>query len=134
MPFRYVLDSNILISLLRYEQKVIERTEQAVLAESEFLLCPVVFYEVYRGLFHKKAHGQLSLFNKYLKTFTWEDLDRDDWQRAALLWAGLSRQGRQVTDADLLIGAFAFQRGAIVVSDNEKHFTGLGVTVENWRR
>ena len=132
---RYVLDTNILTALLRKEETATWRVQQALHANAEFLMCPVVFYEVYRGLLHRDARRQQGFFLQFTASFTWDDLAREDWEEAAQLWASLRRGGRPIEDdADLLIGTFAARRNAIVVTDNIKHFTPLGVPVENWRR
>ncbi len=134
MATRYVLDTNIFAALLRYESTTVDRAAKAAAAASEFMICPVVFYEVLRGLHHKDAKKQLQLFLSYIRLMTWDDLSRDDWERAAQLWADLRRKGQQVEDADLLIGVYAIERQAVVVTDNEKDFAPLGVAIENWRR
>lgn len=132
---RYVLDTNILTALLRREESAAQRMQQALIADAEFLMCPVVFYELYRGLLHQDAKRQQSFFLQFTATFTWDDLAREDWAEAAQLWARLRRSGRSIgNDADLLIGTFAVRRNAIVVTDNIQDFTPLGVPVENWRR
>ena len=132
MTTRYVLDTNIVTALLRYEAKSIEHTARAAAANAEFLLCPVVFYEALRGLLHRDAHRQRQRLLAYAATFIWDDFTRADWEKAAELWATLRGQGLQVSDADLLIGVYARQRQAIVVTANEKHFVPLGVQTENW--
>ena len=65
--------------------------------------------------------------------FEYDELSRDDWDEAAELWAQLRRRGRQVTDADLLIGVYAERRSAIVVTSNVRDFVPMNVRVENWR-
>jgi tRNA(fMet)-specific endonuclease VapC len=134
MTSRYVLDSNIFAALMRYEPIAVDRASKAAEAGSEFTICPVVYYEVLRGLYQKDAKRQLQLFLSYTKTMIWDNLNKADWERAARLWADLRRKGKQVAEADLLIGVYASQRQAILVTDNEKHFAPTGVVVENWRR
>jgi tRNA(fMet)-specific endonuclease VapC len=134
MPGRYLLDTNILSGLLRSEPGLVARIDQAAADQAEFLLCPLVFYEIVRGLHHRDAKMQLQLFLEYVKGFTWDDFNQADWQQAASLWADLRRQGRQISDADLLIGVYALQRQAAIITDNQKDFENLGVTIENWRR
>lgn len=131
---RYLLDTNIFAAILRRNQEVIQQTTQALADGNEFLLCPVVFYEVYRGLLYRDAGRRLSFFLDYTREFMWQDFTRADWQRAARLWAALRQQGQPIADADLLIGAFAAERQAVVVTANEKHFEPLGVMTENWLR
>jgi tRNA(fMet)-specific endonuclease VapC len=132
MPARYVLDTNIVTALLRNETKTIEYTARAAAANAEFLLCPVVFYEALRGLLHRNAQKQKQRLLDYAATFIWDNFTRADWENAAELWATLRGQGIQVSDADLLIGVYAQQRQAVVVTANEKHFVPLGVQTENW--
>lgn len=133
-PQRYVIDANILGALLKREPLTVRRMAAALNRSAELVMCPVVFYEVLRGLLHRDVRRQLEFFRTYSDTLTWEDLDRADWEYAASLWADLRTQGRPIDDADLLIGAYAARRKAVVVTDNTEHFAPLGVTVENWRR
>jgi len=131
---RYVFDSNIITAILRQEQETVERVEAALQSNAEFLLCPVVFYEIYRGLLHRDARRYLAFFLQYVTTLTWEDLTQDDWVAAAQRWAEARSRGYQVEDSDLPIAVYAEQRGAIVITDNVQHFEPLGVRLENWRR
>ena len=132
MMSRYVLDTNILSALLRYEAKPVEYTARAASANNELLLCPVVFYEALRGLLHRDAQMQRQRLLDYAAALIWDDFNRADWEIAADLWAALRSQGLQVSDADLLIGVYALQRQATVVTANEKHFMPLGVQTVNW--
>jgi predicted nucleic acid-binding protein len=134
MPGRYLLDTNILTGLLRSEPSLISRVDQAAADQAEFLLCPVVFYEILRGLLYRDAKKQMQLFLDYTRGFTSDDFNQADWQRAAQLWADLRRQGRQISDADLLIGVYALQRQAVIITDNQKDFEVLSLNTENWRR
>ena len=131
---RYVLDTNIFTDILPQDSTVTDRTAEALAAGAEFILCPVVFYEIYRGLLYRDSRKQLNFFLTYAATFRWDDLTHDDWWAAAQLWSDLRRQGVQVADADLLIGTYAAQRNASVVTGNEKHFAPLAMPVENWLR
>ncbi len=132
MTARYVLDSNIVIALLRSDPKAIQAVAHAAAVNADLWLCPVVFYETLRGLLYRDAKRQAQTFLSYAAAMTWDDLTQADWQEAARLWAELRRQGRQVADADLLIGVYALQRQAIVVTTNEKHFASLGAQTEDW--
>jgi tRNA(fMet)-specific endonuclease VapC len=130
---RYVFDTNIFTAILRQEPRIAQRLAEDPDGD-QFLLCPVVFYEVQRGLLHRDAKRQLAFFMSYAARFIWDDFNQTDWQQAAHLWADLRRQGRFVEDSDLLIGVYATERQAIVVTDNEKDFAPLGIAIENWRR
>jgi len=138
MVDRYVLDTNIISAILRKEPGVIHHVSSALLANAEFLLCPVVFYEILRGLERRDAKKQRTYFLQFVETFTWDDFTKLDWQLAAQTYALALAQGESPSDADLLIGTFAAQRDATIITDNEKHFaplvTLLNLPIQNWRR
>ena len=129
---RYVLDANILTAILKRDPVATGRVNSALQSNAEFVMCPVVFYEIYRGLLHKDARKQLGFLLRYIGAYTWDDLKRPDWEQAAELWAKLRRKGVTASDADLLIAAYAIQRRATVVTDNTDHFLPLGTPAENW--
>lgn len=131
---RYVLDTNIFSAVLRREPLAKARIDSAVIKGDALLLCPVVYHEVCRGLLHRDSKNQLNFFLVYIQQFVWRDFSQADWFVAAQLWAKLRSSGYQITDNDLLIGVFAQQQEAILVTDNEKDFQHLDVTIENWRR
>jgi len=131
---RFVLDTNIISAVLRRDEAVRERLADEALQGSQLFLCPVVYYEVLRGLRHRDAEGQERRFAALVRGLDWEELWRDDWARAAALWAEAASRGRRYDhDADVLIAAYALNRDATVVTDNTRDFEPLGVAVDNWR-
>jgi tRNA(fMet)-specific endonuclease VapC len=130
----YVLDANVLSDILRKNELILSRLKHAVEQDARFLLCPVVFYEVYRGLLHKQASRQVMMLRELTANFENDELTRADWDEAAQRWARLRQQGQQIADADLLIAVYADRRDAVVVTNNLRHFRQLTVAVENWRQ
>src|SRR5688500_9778154 len=104
---------------------------------SELLLCPVVEYEIRRGLLKRGAGSGLRSFEAIRAGLAYQAFDEETWLRGAELWAESRRLGQPITDADLLIAAHALQLGATLATDNEKHFEvfkPLGLTMENWKQ
>lgn len=130
----YLIDTNILSGILRKDADTVGRFFQAAIANTRLVLCPVVYYELRRGLMKKGASRQLEGFETLARRLEWIDLARADWERASELWAQRQITGRPMADADLLIAVQAERLGAILVTDNEKDFEGLGLRIENWRR
>jgi tRNA(fMet)-specific endonuclease VapC len=130
---RYVLDTNIISFLLRREPRVFARYLQANTPDNVLYGCPIVYYEVRRGLLTRDARKQMVGFEKLFTSFNWQDYSRRDWMLAAALWARRTTGGRPVDDADLMIAVFARNRNAVLVTDNVKDFDGLDVTLENWK-
>lgn len=131
---RYVLDTNMVSLVLRGDRQVRARLEAALVPENWFLGCPLVWYELRRGLLAKDAKRQMQRFEALFDTFAWDDVSRDDWALAATWWARRRAAGLSAADVDLLIAAFARNRRAVVVTQNEKDFVGLDVMIENWAR
>jgi predicted nucleic acid-binding protein len=76
--------------------------------------------------------GKFTVLKRFSAAFMWQEYTRTDWTLAASIWAERRRAGRPIGDADLLIGIFARNRDAVLVTDNERDFLDLGVTIQNW--
>jgi tRNA(fMet)-specific endonuclease VapC len=129
---RLVLDSDILSYLLQRQPRVAAQFREAVKANDDILLCPVVYYQVRRGLMHKGAARQLQRFEELMLQLSWVDFERRMWGDAADLYAGSRQRGLPHSDSDLLIAAFARALGATLVTNNTSHFQHLGVSLLNW--
>lgn len=128
----YIIDTSIVSHILRRDAHVIERLEQVVSGNSRMVLCPVVYYEILRGL--RKTHSpRLSAeFSSLASFLIWDDMKRTDWDQAGELWASAAQRGLPRNDADVLIAAYALRRSAVLVTDNESHFQHFGLEIENW--
>lgn len=131
----YVLDSNIISHALHSRTSaVFRRLTQIMIPENVIFGCPVVWYEVRRGLLAKDAQSKMGYFEAMFATFEWQDYNSADWHLATTLWIRRRALGIPIGDADLLIGVFARNRNAVLVTDNEKDFVNLDIVVENWTR
>lgn len=131
----YVVDTNIILLALRDRAStVFIKLDRVMKSADRMLGCPMVWYEIRRGLLVRDAHKQMEQFEKMFTTFEWQDLTQADWTLATSLWAQRRAQGKPISDADLLIAVFTINRSAVLATDNEKDFDGLNVTVENWTK
>lgn len=131
----YVLDADTLSYILRKTVPIVgQRLRQALVADAVVLVCPVAYFQVKRILLKRNATRQLQFLESLTAQFRWAEFEQADWEEAAELWAQRQKAGQPVEDSDLLIAIHARRRGATVVTNNERHFENLGVSVENWRR
>lgn len=128
----FVLDTNIVSLIVKREVTVVNRFDTQVTDDDVLLGCPVVWYEARRGLLANDARSQMARFRNLFESFTWQDYTQDDWTLAAQWRANRRAVGRPIADADLLIAVFTYNRNAVLITDNERDFAGLGVSVENW--
>jgi len=129
---RFVLDTNIVSQILRRNAAALARLSEAADHDDDLFMCPVVFYELWRGLSYRRADRQMRELNAFARTLQWVDYDRATWVETAELWADCRRRGRTHDDADLLIAAFARRLRATLVTNNTADFTDLDVPIVDW--
>lgn len=129
---RLLLDTNTLNYLLKGRTSVLDRMSERVEEKADFLLAPIVHYELKRYLDLKGAHRLVRSYETLTASWPRLDLHFSDWEAAAQLWAERHRAGKAVSDLDLLLAILAQREGAVVVTTNTRHFEGLGVAMEDW--
>lgn len=129
---RFVLDTNIISQILCRNAPALARLREAADHDDDLFMCPVVFYELWRGLSYRGADRQLGELNAFARTLQWVDYDRAMWVEAARLWADRRRHGRSHDDADLLIAAFGRRLRATRVTNNTADFADLDVPIVDW--
>src|SRR5436309_943996 len=73
------------------------RLREAADHDDDLFMCPVVFYELWRGLSYRGADRQLEELNAFAGTLQWVDYDRAMWVEAARLWIGVDTGGLTTT-------------------------------------
>jgi tRNA(fMet)-specific endonuclease VapC len=129
---RLLVDSNIITYILRDRAIVLSRLTEALKAGAVFVSSDVVDYEIRRYLTLKGATRQMERYEALARDWLPTSLTRNDWRAAANLWAEIHRTGRSRDDRDLLIAISALKEQAIVVTNNTRHFEGLGVPLIDW--
>ena len=143
---KYLLDTNIFSYLFRERTQqdshpVKSKLEEVLKANAQILVCPVVFYEIVRGLYKRDTRSDLQYFLLLVEQFEWCEFSRETWDTGAQLWAKY-RQKKQVTrnnkkdediDIDVLIAAQVREQNAILVTNNTRHFKHFGIHLENWQ-
>ena len=94
---KYLLDSNIVTCILRRknetDRRIIQKLQNVLRTEARILICPIVFYEVARGLYHKDARKQLSALEVLVEESEWCEFDSETWNAGARLWADCRKNG-----------------------------------------
>jgi tRNA(fMet)-specific endonuclease VapC len=128
----YLLDTDVLNYVVKRREPALTNFEAALRRGDSFVLSHVVHFEITR--YHKlREAAKLSRFYTDL-VLDWPrvNLSAEDWDRAAELWAHRHRAGLPITDSDLLIAVSSLKASATLVTNNSRHFQGLGLSVESW--
>jgi predicted nucleic acid-binding protein len=133
---RYLLDTNIISNVVKPQPSEALLAWMAVQRDEDLFIASLTLAEIRRGIF-EKPHGKKRAALDVWFTgpegpqalFADRILPFDD--RAALVWARLMADaktaGRPRSALDMIIGAVAMVHECMIVTDNEKDFSGLRI-------
>ena len=133
---RYLLDTNVISNITKPDTSESLMEWMGAQSDGELFISSLTIAEIRRGILDKPRgkkrerleawfagpEGPQSLFKGRILSFD---------EKAALLWAGLMSEGRAAgkprSDLDMIVAAVAEANECVIVTDNEKHFSGLEV-------
>lgn len=131
---RYLLDTNIISNVTKPTPSAALLAWMAEQADSELFIPALTVGEIRRGLLEKPKGKKRAVLEAWFAgpdgpqaLFAGGVLPFDE--KAGLIWARLmadgAAKGRPRSALDMIIAAVAEANGCLVVTDNEKDFTGL---------
>ena len=131
---RYLLDTNIISDVTKPRPSNSLLEWMAAQDDLDLFISTLTVGEIRRGLLEEPAGKKRGLLEAWFSgpegpqaLFAGRVLPFDE--KASLIWARLmsegTRKGRPRSALDMIIAAVAEANGCVVVTDNEKHFTGL---------
>jgi tRNA(fMet)-specific endonuclease VapC len=129
-----MLDTNTASAALRGNAGLDERLQR--LDRAQLCISAITRAELWYGMALKpeaiKLARYVDAFLQATTTMSWDDTAADAHGR---LRAQLRRAGTPIGDFDEMIAAHALALGAVLVTDNTKHFKRVdGLAIENWIR
>jgi predicted nucleic acid-binding protein len=131
---RYLLDTNIISNVTKPNPSAALLDWMAEQADNDLFISALTVAEIRRGVLEKPAGRKRALLETWFTgsegpqaLFAGRVLPFDE--RAGLIWAQLmadgTARGRPRSALDMMIAAVAEANDCVVVTDNEKDFTGL---------
>ena len=131
---RYLLDTNIISNVTKPSPSTALVAWMAEQADNDLFISALTVAEIRRGLLEKPKGKKRALLDAWFTgpegpqaLFVGRVLPFDE--NAALVWARLmaegTAKGRPRSALDMIIAAVAEANDCVVVTDNEKDFTGL---------
>ena len=131
----YLLDTNIISYFAEGNENVISNLQRCMLDGNEIGISVIAYYEIERGLKSVNATKKLSDFYRFASQCAIVPVTLFTAQKAADIYTSLRKNGRIIEDADILIGASAIVRNAVLVTNNEDHLGRIeGLKIENWTK
>lgn len=131
---RYLLDTNVVSAALRGAPGIDQRL--SVLDAADWCISAITRSELRYGLALKPEALRLArLVEGFLQLATTAPWDEAAAEVHGRLRATLRQRGAPIGDFDEMIAAHALSLGAVLVTDNVRHFAQVpGLVVENWQR
>jgi len=114
---RYALDTNIISYILRKDETVRSRFRNESAQGNEFVMIPVVYYEVSRWLKERGAMKLQESFDDLCSRLPLLITGKDIWDKASDLYVYTRKIGKPVgSDADLLIASYCLLNNCTLVT------------------
>lgn len=128
---RYLLDTNVMIALLRSRHLSLEERIRAH-GPTSVAVSSIVAFELYFGAFNSgRQTANLTTIDKI--RFQLVPFDQIDARHAGEVRAALKRRGAPIGPFDLLIAGQALARNLTLVTNNMREFRRVpGLSVEDW--
>ena len=130
---RYLLDTNVVIDILRNDKVVEKRYRLETLKRSEIFICPIVHYEVVRRFKIVKASKRLNDFLVLCEDWKMLPFDMNATEKSIEIYVRLHK-GQMIEDNDIYIAVISMLNGCTLVTANVRHFSRVeGLKFVNWR-
>lgn len=130
---KYMLDTNILIYLLKNQYKSVELHMRHV-PSGDIVIPSVVIAELEFGAQNSNHYEKsIKVIRRLVNEFEVANFEKEDAFYYGKVRAELKRQGKMIGANDLLIGAMSLRRDMILVTHNKKEFSRIeGLMIEDW--
>ena len=133
MMKQYTFDTNILSYYLKGNEVIKDRLNKELLEGNQFIINPITYYEISRGLLAIDTQEKLQKFKDLCQIFGVLELSNRVLDIAAQNYAILKKRGELIEDADLFIAATCIVNDLLLITNNNKHFSRIhGLKTENW--
>lgn len=130
----YCLDTDILIEYFRGSQSIKRRIENLA-DEDRVGLIWLTFYEFFKGIFVSGKLDEEKFLQNMAETCIVLETSFEAARIGGQIYAALKKQGKLINDADIMIASIVKAHDAVLVTNNEEHFSRIqGLQIENWLR
>ena len=130
----YCLDTDILIEYFRGNDAVREKIE-SLTVEDTIGFTWITIYEFFKGIFASGKLEEEKSLKGLAETCTSLEASYGAVRIGGEVYATLKKRGKLINDADILIASIVKANNAVLVTNNEEHFSRVeGLKVENWLR
>jgi predicted nucleic acid-binding protein len=128
----YCLDTDILIEHFRGNEGIKEKIE-SLKAGDRLALVWLTVYEFFKGIFVSGKLGEEKFLQELVETCFILEPSYEAAKIGGEIYARLRKEGKLINDADIFIASIVKAHDAVLVTNNEDHFSRIeGLEIENW--
>ncbi len=131
-----LIDTDILIFLLKNNKNVIERSKEYQQEFGQLKISELTYYECLRGYKNNKSTKKLELFFKLIEMIEVIPLTKNIYNKASEIYVKLRKTGFPTGEFDLLIATTAIENDLSIVTNNTKHYIKIkeffNLKIDNW--
>lgn len=130
MEDKLILDTDVLVDLLRGKTYAKEVVQKIIDSRSDVITTDINAFELYFGAYKSNNEKNLAAVKGLLNSITLIGTSKDAMEIAGKIANELSKKSESIEVRDLLIGAIALVNNYAVMTKNKEHFSRVkGLTV-----
>ncbi|HDN81271.1 MAG TPA: type II toxin-antitoxin system VapC family toxin, partial [Methanomicrobia archaeon] len=101
-----ILDTSFLIDFFRGKEETLH-----VIADTDVATTVITYYEIFSGIFHKKARKEEKFFRRFFSEIRILNLDMNSAEKSSEIMARLLKMGVSVNALDVIIAGISVAHG-----------------------
>ena len=126
-------DTDIISYYFNGNRKIQEKLLEMVDNNENISITVINTYEILKGFKWKNNLKKENQFKEFLEDVFEFSIDGEVIDIASDIYAKLRKNGKTISDADILIAAIVIKNNGILVTNNTMHYNGIEqLRIENW--
>jgi len=115
-----VLDTSFLIDFFRGKEETLQ-----YISDLDIATTVITYYEIFSGIFHKKAKKEEKFFRRFFSNVRVLNLDTYSAEKSSEIMAKLLRIGVSVNALDVIIAGISVAHGAEKIVSRDRDFVEI---------
>ena len=120
-----ILDTSFLIDFFRGKEETLH-----VITDTDVATTVITYYEIFTGIFHKKAKKEEKFFRRFFSEVRILNLDTNSAEKSSEIMARLLKMGASVNALDVIIAGISVAHGAETIVSKDKDFLEIAKVTE----
>jgi len=120
-----ILDTSFLIDFFRGKEETLH-----VITDTDVATTVITYYEIFSGIFHKKARKEEKFFRRFFSEVRILNLDMNSAEKSSEIMARLLKMGASVNALDVIIAGISVAHGAEKIISNDTDFLEIEKVTE----